>query len=588
LQKGGLKVAGVRVEINGKAYEVPAGITVLEACNQAGVYVPTLCNHPRLEPTGACRVCVIEVEGAKNLQPACVTKVQDGMKIRTNSSRVTNAVKFNLALLLSRHPKDCMTCDVNGRCEFQDLIYLYDVQDIFPSEVRTIALDLSSPAVVRDLEKCVVCGRCVRACSELQGMDIYSMVDRGYETLPQTAFDMPLYETDCISCGQCAAFCPVGAITENMNIRRVLEEIEKREKVLIVQTAPATRVALGEEFGMEMGSISTGKMVAALRRLGFDYVFDTNFAADLTIMEEGYEFLERLKKGGPFPMFTSCCPAWINLAEKLYPQFLKNLSSAKSPHQMLGAVLKSYFAKKINVPPEKIFVVSIMPCTAKKDDITRPQHMVNGVPAVDVVLTTRELGRLIKMRKIPYASLPEENYDDPLGESTGAAAIFGVTGGVMEAALRTAYELGLGKPLPKIEFTNVRGLEGIKEATIDFDGKRLKVAVAHGGANVRKLLDKITKGEVYYDFVEIMACPGGCIGGGGQPKSLDKDVLIKRMEAIYTIDERSVIRKSHENLSIKKLYEEFFEHPLSHVSHELLHTTYVDRSKKKFAQAVKV
>ncbi|AEH50198.1 NADH-dependent [FeFe] hydrogenase, group A6 [Pseudothermotoga thermarum] len=572
----------VKVFINGKQYEVPANSTVLEACNLAGVYVPTLCNHPRLEPTGACRVCVVEVEGSRNLQPACATKVADGMRIITRSERVERAVKFNLSLLLSRHPKDCMTCEVNGRCEFQDLIYRYNIKDIFGGEQPLSKVyDDSSPAIIRDLEKCIVCGRCVRACSELQGMDIYSMVDRGFESLPQTAFEMPVYDTDCIACGQCSVFCPVGAITENSQVRKVLEELEKHDKVLIVQTAPATRVALGEEFGLEPGSISTGKMVAALRRLGFDYVFDTNFAADLTIMEEGSEFLERLKNGGPFPMFTSCCPAWINMMEKLYPQFIPNVSSAKSPHQMLGAVVKTYFAKKINVDPKNIFLVSIMPCTAKKDDIIRPQHMINGVPAVDVVLTTRELAKLIKIKKIPFATLPDENYDDPLGESTGAGAIFGVTGGVMEAALRTAYELGLGKPLGKIEFESVRGLEGIKEATIDFNGKKLKVAVAHGGLNVRRLLDKIVAGEVYYDFVEIMACSGGCIGGGGQPKSLDKDVLVKRMKAIYTIDELSVIRKSHENPSIKKLYQEFLEHPLSHVAHETLHTTYMDRSKKK-------
>jgi len=573
-------MSNIKVTINGREYTVPSEVTILEACNIAGVYVPSLCNHPRLEPTGACRVCAIEVEGARNLQPACATKVQEGMKINTNTERVEKALRFNLSLLLSRHPKDCMTCEANGRCEFQDLIYRYDIKDMFGEEEMEHLYDDSSPSVVRDLDKCIICGRCVRACSELQGMDIYSMSNRGYKSLPMTAFNTPLYETECISCGQCALFCPTGAITENPDVREVLNLLERHDKVLVVQTAPATRVAIGEEFGMEPGSVSTGKMVAALKRLGFDYVFDTNFAADLTIVEEGSEFLERLKNGGPFPMFTSCCPAWINLMEKNYPELINNVSSAKSPQQMLGPVVKTFFAKKKGIPVDDIVVVSIMPCTAKKDEAKRPQHTIDGRPTVDVVLTTRELAKLIRMKKIPFASLPEENYDDPLGESTGAAALFGTTGGVMEAALRTAYELATGKALPKLDFTDVRGLSGIKEAEVDIDGKKIRVAVAHGTAKVRELVDKIVSGEVYYDFVEIMACPGGCIGGGGQPYSLDKDVLKKRMEGIYSIDERSVIRKSHENPSIKKLYEEFLERPLGHLSHELLHTTYSDRSRK--------
>jgi len=573
-------MSNIKVTINGREYTVPSEVTILEACNIAGVYVPSLCNHPRLEPTGACRVCVIEVEGARNLQPACATKVQEGMKINTNTERVEKALRFNLSLLLSRHPKDCMTCEANGRCEFQDLIYRYDIKDMFGEEEMEHLYDDSSPSVVRDLDKCIICGRCVRACSELQGMDIYSMSNRGYKSLPMTAFNTPLYETECISCGQCALFCPTGAITENPDVREVLNLLERHDKVVVVQTAPATRVAIGEEFGMEPGSVSTGKMVAALKRLGFDYVFDTNFAADLTIVEEGSEFLERLKNGGPFPMFTSCCPAWINLMEKNYPELINNVSSAKSPQQMLGPVVKTFFAKKKGIPVDDIVVVSIMPCTAKKDEAKRPQHTIDGRPTVDVVLTTRELAKLIRMKKIPFASLPEENYDDPLGESTGAAVLFGATGGVMEAALRTAYELATGKALPKLDFTDVRGLSGIKEAEVDIDGKKIRVAVAHGTAKVRELVDKIVSGEVYYDFVEIMACPGGCIGGGGQPYSLDKDVLKKRMEGIYSIDERSVIRKSHENPSIKKLYEEFLERPLGHLSHELLHTTYSDRSRK--------
>lgn len=581
-------MAEVTVYVNGKEVKVPENITVLEACERAGVDVPTLCHHPRLgESIGACRVCIVEIEGVKNLQPACVTKVRDGMKIKTHTERVKKAVRFNLALLLSEHPNDCMTCEANGRCEFQDLIYEYNVEPIFGYGSDEGPYDASSPAIIRDMAKCIKCQRCVRACSELQGMYIYSMTERGYKTLPMTPFEIPVYETECTSCGQCALFCPTGAIVENSAVRVVLEELEKKEKILIVQTAPSVRVAIGEEFGMAPGTISTGQMVAALRRLGFDYVFDTNFGADLTIVEEGNEFLKRLQEGDldEMPMFTSCCPAWVNLVEKVYPQLRTRLSSAKSPQGMLSALVKSYFAEKLGVSPEDIFHVSIMPCTAKKDEALRKQLVVNGVPAVDAVLTTRELGKLIKLKKIPFANLPEEDYDDPLGISTGAAALFGVTGGVMEAALRTAYEVATGKTLPKIVFNEVRGLEGIREAEIDIDGKKVRVAVAHGLANARKLIEKILAGEVKYNFVEIMACPGGCIGGGGQPYSKDPDILVKRAEAIYTIDELKTIRKSHENPAIKKLYEEYLGEPLSHKAHELLHTHYEDRSKKSLVSA---
>lgn len=581
-------MAEVTVYVNGEEVKVPENITVLEACEKAGVDVPTLCHHPRLgESIGACRVCIVEIEGAKNLQPACVTKVRDGMRIKTHTERVKKAVRFNLALLLSEHPNDCMTCEANGRCEFQDLIYEYNVEPIFGYGSDEGPYDASSPAIIRDLSKCIKCQRCVRACSELQGMYIYSMTERGYKTLPMTPFEIPVYETECTSCGQCALFCPTGAIVENSAVRVVLEELEKKEKILIVQTAPSVRVAIGEEFGMAPGTISTGQMVAALRRLGFDYVFDTNFGADLTIVEEGNEFLKRLQEGDldEMPMFTSCCPAWVNLVEKVYPQLRTRLSSAKSPQGMLSALVKTYFAEKLGVSPEDIFHVSIMPCTAKKDEALRKQLIVNGVPAVDAVLTTRELGKLIKLKKIPFANLPEEDYDDPLGISTGAAALFGVTGGVMEAALRTAYEVATGKTLPKIVFNEVRGLEGIREAEIDIDGKKVRVAVAHGLANARKLIEKILAGEVKYNFVEIMACPGGCIGGGGQPYSKDPDILAKRAEAIYTIDELKTIRKSHENPAIKKLYEEYLGEPLSHKAHELLHTHYEDRSKKSLVSA---
>ena len=488
----------VTIYINDKPYEVAEGKTVLEAAWENGIKIPTLCHHPELQPIGACRICVIEIEGMRTLQPACTSKVTDGMKIRTNTERVESAVKFNLSLIMANHPHECMYCEADGRCELQKLIHIYDVKPIFGVNVDLDKeIDTSSPSINRELDKCIKCQRCVRVCSEIQGMNIYSMVDRGYESLPETEFGIPVYETNCISCGQCSYLCPVGAIYEAPDWKKVLKMLDKKEpgKVYVAQTAPSVRVAIGEEFGMEPGSISTGKMVAALRRLGFDYVFDTNFAADLTIMEEGYELIDRLQNGGKFPMFTSCCPGWVNEMEKEWPEFKDNLSTAKSPQQMMSSVVKTYFAEKIGVKPEDIVMVSVMPCTAKKDEITRPQQLVDGIKVTDYVVTTRELGKMARFKNIPFVNLPEEEYDNPLGISTGAAAIFGVTGGVMEAALRTAYEVVTGEKLPKLEFDQVRGLEGVREAEIDLKGKKIKIAIAHGMANVKKLLSDIKEGK---------------------------------------------------------------------------------------------
>lgn len=581
----------IKLTIDNREVEVENGTTVFQAAKQMGIDIPALC-YMKLDNLGVenrpggCRICVVEVEGRRNLAPSCSTLCTPGMVVHTHTMRVINARRTVLELILSDHPKDCLICPKSGRCELQDLAARLGIREIHSVEnaaMSTYKKD-SSPSLKRDMDKCVMCRRCETMCNDVQSVGALSAVNRGFMAVVAPAFEQRLVDSNCTFCGQCVAVCPTGALTEVDNTGKIIQALMDPTKKVIVQTAPAVRAALGEEFGMEPGTLVTGKMVAALRRLGFAQVFDTDFAADLTIMEEGSELLDRLTRflGGDksvkLPILTSCCPAWVNFFEHNYPDMLDVPSSAKSPQQMFGAISKSYFAEKVGVDRKDLVVVSVMPCLAKKYECQRDEFKVDGNPDVDFSISTRELASLIKSANIDFLSLPDEEFDAPLGESTGAAVIFGVTGGVIEAAVRTAYELHTGKKLDRIDFQELRGLEGIRHATIDFNGLPINIGIAHTLGNARKLLDGIRSGMYNFHAIEIMACPGGCIGGAGQPfHHGDSSVIKARMEAIYREDAGKKIRKSHENPYIIKLYEEFLGAPLSEKAHHLLHTHYFDK-----------
>ena len=582
----------ITLTIDNRAVSVPKGTTVLDAAASIGINIPALC-HMDLKGTcvknapASCRICVVEVEGRRNLAPSCATLVTEGMVVRTNSARVVRARKTVAELILSDHPNDCLTCPKCNDCELQKLVTRFNIRRMTYKGEQSVRKKEETAAITRNMDKCILCRRCETVCNQVQTVGVLGAVRRGFETTIAPTFDRMFKDTDCTYCGQCVAVCPTGALTERDNTDRLLEDLCNPDKIVIAQPAPAVRVALGEEFGLEPGTIVTGKLATSLRYLGFDYVFDTDFAADLTIMEEGAEILHRLKaflggdKDVKLPIMTSCCPAWVNFYEHNFPDLLDYPSSAKSPAQMFGAIAKTYWAQKMGIPREKLVVVSIMPCLAKKYDCERDEFKVNGNPDVDYSISTRELARLIKRSNIDFRSLEDSDFDKPLGESSGAAVIFGATGGVMEAALRTAYELHTGKTLPRIDFHEVRGLEGIKEATIDLDGFPLKVCVAHTLGNARYLMSKLRAGELDYHVVEVMACPGGCIDGAGQPYHHgDASIIRARHAAIYQADRDMPIRKSHENPEVQAIYREFYGEPCSEKSHHLLHTHYFDKKIK--------
>lgn len=584
----------INLTINGKSVQAPDGSTIMEAAKANHILIPSLCYLENTHAVGSCRICVVEVEGAKTLQASCITKAAEGMVVQTNTNKVRNARKVLYELMLSDHNKNCLSCRRSQSCELQELGKMLGVDESrFEGDTLPCIMDVSV-SITRDMSKCILCRRCITVCNEIQGTSILNAQNRGFKTVVGPSMDLEIGTVDCAYCGQCTVVCPVGALMETSSTQKVWDAINNPKKRTVVQIAPAIRVAIGEEFGYAPGSRVTGKLATALSDLGFDDVFDTNWAADLTIIEEGTEFLSRVKAaltGGKsiLPIITSCSPGWIKFVEHNFPEELGHLSTCKSPHAMMGAVVKSYYAEKIDVAPEDLYVVSVMPCTAKKFEITRPEMMNNGAPNVDAVITTRELAEMIRTAGIDFESLPDGEFDKPLGLSTGAADIFGVTGGVMEAALRTVYELVTGRELPFVQLhvTPIVGLDGVKEATVKIEnvlpdysfleGVEVKIAVASGLKHARTLMAQVADGTSPYHFIEIMGCPGGCITGGGQPRSSDPDVGEKRLQGIYEEDESKVLRKSHENPSIVAFYKDFLGEPNGHKAHELLHTHYTKR-----------
>ena len=579
-------MAMVNLTIDGVKVSVEAGTTVLKAAHAAGIKIPTLCWLKDINEIGACRMCVVDV-GARALAAACVMPVSEGMVVKTNTPQVRQARKSVLELILSNHERKCLSCVRSQNCELQALAKELGVEESkFDGDNIHYELDEFSPSIVRDPNKCILCRRCVSVCRNVQKIGAIGAVNRGFKTIIAPAFEKNILETNCVFCGQCITSCPVGALREKDDTDKVWEAISDPEKFVVVQPAPAVRVALGEEFGMPIGTRVTGKMSQALKRLGFDKVFDTDFGADLTIMEEATELLSRIKNGGALPMFTSCSPGWVKYMEHNFPEMLPNMSTCKSPMEMEGAIIKTYYAEKAGIDPSKIVVVAVMPCTSKKFEAQRPEMEVNGLRAVDISITTRELARMIREARIEFTKLPDEEcFDELVAQSTGAAPIFGATGGVMEAALRTAADVLEGKSIENVEYKAVRGLEGIKEANVTLGGVEVKAAVAHSTGAAKELIKRIKSGEASYHFVEVMACPGGCVNGGGQPiveafKRFDVDPRAARAAGLYAEDEAKTIRKSHENPDIQKLYKEYLGEPNGHKAHELLHTHYTDRSAK--------